>query len=116
MKKTLRLLIVLVLGLGLLPFCFGLTKQVSSVSASASVIFTPGAYVQWVSISNTGSGAVNLSFDGTNPTASVGFPLAAGASICVVYSGSNQKVPIRAILQTGTTTTLNICTQETNSQ
>jgi len=115
-KKRLRSLFVLVLGLGLLPLAFALTKQVTTVSATASTIFTPGYQVQWVTIANTGSGAVMLSFDGTNPTATVGYPLAAGDKICVVYGGSNQKNVIKAILQTGTTTTLNINTPESNSQ
>lgn len=115
MKKLLRTLLVLVLGLGLLPFAFGLTKQVATISATASVVFTPGYQVQWVTLANTGSGAIMLSFDGTNPTATVGYPLAANEKITLVYGGSSQKFPIRAILQTGTTTTLNVLTPENNS-
>lgn len=117
MKSLLRSLLVLVLGLGLFStLAFALTKQVTNVGATASVVFTPGAQCQWVTVANTGAGAVMLSFDGTSPTATVGYPLAAGAQICVVYGGSSQKQPMRAILQTGTTTTLNFCTPESNSQ
>ncbi len=106
--------IFLAITLAVCP-AFALQKTVASVSASSSVIFTPGAQVQWVTIANTGSGGVYLSFDGTAAT-SAGYPLAAGSSICVVYAGSTQKWPIRAILQSGTTTTLNINTPDTNSQ
>lgn len=116
-NKLSRFLVVLVLGLGLfsLPL-FALTKSVTTVSATASVVFTRGYQCQWVTIANTGAGAVMLSFDGTDPTATVGYPLAAGAQICVVFSGSSQSQPIRAILQTATTTTLNFNTAELNSQ
>ena len=117
MKTASRIILALALALGLLVLpVYALTKQVTTVGAVASVVFTPGAQVQWVTITNTGAGGVMLSFDGTAPTATVGFPLAAGASICVVYGGSNQKPLIQAILQTGTTTTLNINTPDLNSQ
>lgn len=117
MKTTARLLLALTLGLALaLSPLFALTKQVTTVGATASTIFTPGQFCQWVSISNTGSGDVMLSFDGsTDPTATVGYPLAHGGSICVVYAGTGQKFKIRAILQTGTTTTLNVVTPDTTS-
>lgn len=115
-NKLYRLILVLVLGLGLSTLAFALTKQVSSVSSVSSVVFTPGYQAQWVTIANTGAGAVMLSFDGTAPTATVGYPLAAGAQICIVYGGSNQKQPIQAILQTATTTTLNFNTPELNSK
>lgn len=111
-----KLFLILALAFGLALSAFALTKQVSTVSASASTVFTPGAQCQWVTVANTGAGAVMLSFDGTSPTATVGFPLAAGGSICVVYGGSNQKNVIKAILQTGTTTTLNFNTPDLNSQ
>ena len=114
--KLSRLFLVLVLGLGLSTLAFALTKQVTTVSGTASTIFTPGFQCQWVTIANTGSGGVNLSFDGTAPTATVGYPLAAGAQICVVFAGSSQKGPIKAILQSATTTTININTPENNSQ
>lgn len=116
MKNKLRSILVLVLGLGLFSsIAFALNKQVGSVGAVASVVFTPGGQCQWVTVANTGAGAVMLSFDGTNPTATVGYPLAAGDKLCVVYGGSNQKQPMRAILQTGTATTLNFSTPDTSS-
>lgn len=115
--KLARIVIALTLGLALFTApLFALTKQVTTVGASASTIFQPGPYCQWVSISNTGSGAVMLSFDGTSdPTAAIGYPLAAGGSICIVYAGSSQKFRVRAILQTGTTTTINVVTPDLNS-
>lgn len=115
MKNITRLFLALVLALGLSSIAYALTKQVTTVSATASTVFTPGFQCQWVTIANTGAGGVNLSFDGTAPTASIGFPLAASGSICVVYAGSSQKSPIKAILQTATTTTLNINTPDLNS-
>lgn len=117
MKKICRLFLALALGLALaVSPSYALTKQVTTVGAAASTIFTPGQFVQWVTISNTGSGDVMLSFDGvTDPTASVGFPLAHGTSICVVFAGTGQKFKIRAILQTGTTTTLNVVTPDSGS-
>ena len=92
-----------------------MNKSVTTVGATASVVFTPGFQCQWVTVANTGAGAVMLSFDGTAPTATVGFPLAAATSICLVYGGSTQMYPLQAILQTGTTTTLNFNTAERNS-
>ena len=111
-----KFLLILALAFGLALSAYALTKQVTTVSGTASIVFTPGPTCQWVTVANTGAGAVMLSFDGTNPTATVGYPLAAGAQICLVYAGSNQKFQMRAILQTATTTTLNFNTADTNSQ
>lgn len=115
MKTLPRLLLALTLGLALAISAYALQKQVTTVSAVSSTIFTPGAQCQWVTIANTGSGDVWLSFDGSAAT-SAGFPLLHATSICVVYGGSNQKSPIKAILQTGTTTTLNFNTPDQGSQ
>ena len=112
MKKTLALILTVAL---LCLTAFALQKQVTTVSASSTTIFTPSGTCQWVTIANTGSGDVWLSFDGSAAT-SAGFPLVHATSITVVYGGSSQKGPIRAILQTATTTTLNINTAETGSQ
>lgn len=115
-SKFARLIVALSLGLALLSApLFALQKQVTTVSAVSSTIFTPAITCQWVTIANTGSGDVWLSFDGTAATSS-GFPLLHATSVCVVYAGSSQKGPIKAILQTATTTTLNINTPETVSQ
>lgn len=113
MKK----LVSLFLALALLAMpALALVKQVTTVSATASVIFTPGANCLWVTIQNNGSGAVRLSFDGQNlPTASTGYLLAAGAQVMIAYGGSSQKPVIRAILVTGTTTTLDINTSDNSS-
>ncbi len=92
-----------------------MNKSVTTVGATASVVFTPGFQCQWVTIANTGAGGVMLSFDGTAPTATVGYPLAAADKICLVYGGSSQWHPMQAILQTGTTTTINFSTPEGGS-
>ena len=111
MKKIATFFLVVLLALT----AFALQKQVTSVSATSSTIFSPGQFCQWVTIANTGSGDVWLSFDGTDATSN-GFPLLHATSIAVVYAGSGQKPVIKAILQTGTTTTLNINTSDTSSQ
>ena len=117
MKNTfLRLLVALTFGLALVVNpSYALQKQVTTVSAVSSTVFTPGWQCQWVTVSNIGAGGVYLSFDGTAATSS-GYPLAAAEKIVVVYAGSSQRNPIKAILQSGTTTTLNIVTADTNSQ
>lgn len=113
MKKLLCLLLVFTLAC--LP-AFAVIKQVTSVGATASVVFTPGPNCLWVTVQNNGSGAVRLSFDGTTaPTATTGYLLAAGAQITVSYGGSSQRPAIRAILTSGTTTTLDITTSDQTS-
>lgn len=113
MKKLLILLLAALLAV--LP-CQALVKQVTTVGASAVTIFTPGQYCPWVTIQNNGSGNVRLSFDGTNlPTATTGYLLPAGAQVMIAYGGSGQKPVIRAILTSGTTTTLDINTSDTSS-
>ncbi len=112
--KTYRFLFALALALGLSCLAFALQKQVTTVSATSATIFTPGFNCQWVTIANTGSGDIWLSFDGSAAT-SAGFPLLHATAITVVYGGSSQKGPINAILQTATTTTVNINTPDTNS-
>lgn len=91
-------------------------KSVTTVSATASIVVTPGATCLWVTIQNNGSGNVRLSLDGsTLPTSSTGYLLVAGAQVTIAYGGSSQKPVIRAILTTGTTTTLDIVTPDLNS-
>lgn len=112
MKK----LLLIFLSVALLCLtAFALQKQVTTVSAVSSTIFLPGQFCQWVTIANTGAGDVWMSFDGSDATAN-GFPLVHATTICVVYSGSGQKPVIKAILQSGTTTTLNINTSDVSSQ
>jgi hypothetical protein len=110
-----KILLTIGLALSLALSAYALQKQVTTVSGTSSTIFTPAVSCQWVTIANTGSGDVWLSFDGTAAT-SAGFPLIHGTTITLVYAGSSQKGPIKAILQTATTTTLNINTPETSSQ
>lgn len=113
--KTIKPLISVILAVSLAVVAFALQKQVTTVSAVSSTIFLPGQFCQWVTIANTGAGDVWLAFDGSVATSN-GFPLAHATSIAVVYSGSGQKPVINAILQSGTTTTLNINTSDTSSQ
>lgn len=116
MKTIARLIVALTFGLALVVSpLFALQKQVTTISAVSSTVFTPGAQCQWVVIANVGSGDVWLSVDGTAATSS-GIPLLHGTSICIVYAGSQQKGPIKAILQTATTTSLNFNTPDLNSQ
>jgi hypothetical protein len=118
MKKHLSLL--LVFALAVLP-CHAVIKQVTNVGASASTIITPGRNVKVLVIQNNGSGDVRLAIDGgtttnlTDPTASTGYLLKAGTQLILTYPGSIQAPKIRAILVTGTTTVLDICTDEDRS-
>jgi hypothetical protein len=105
MKSTLRLLFALVFGLGLFVVpSHAIIKQVSSVSATASTILTPGVNVHTVVIQNNGSGNVRLTIDGgsvnglTNPTATTGYKLVAGAQLVITYPGDKRPPTIRAIL------------------
>jgi hypothetical protein len=113
--------IVIVLALGLALDAHATNKVVTTVSASASTILSPGPRVQIITIANEGSGAVRIGLDGgttnggTDPTASSGYLLNAGAQVILTFSGTNQTPKIRAILVTGTTTTLVITTNDTAS-
>lgn len=113
MKKLISIL--LICALAAIP-ALALVKQVTTVSATAAVVFTPSTSCQWVTIQNNGSGNVRLSFDGTTvPTASTGYLLEAGQQVTIGYGGSSQKGYIRAILTSGTTTTLDIVTPDNSS-
>ncbi len=96
-------------------------KQVTTVSATASTILTPGTNVHTVVIQNNGSGNVRLTIDGgsvtglTNPTATTGYKLVAGAFLIITYPGDKRPPVIRAILESGTTTTLDIVTDDASS-
>jgi len=124
MKNTLRFIsaLVLMLGLSALP-AHAIIKQVTSVSGTVSTILTPGPNVRTVIIQNNGSGNVRLTIDngsitspaGTNPTATTGYKLVAGAQLIITYPGDKRPPIIRAILETATTTTLDICTDDTGS-
>lgn len=95
-----------------------MNKQVTNVGAAASVIVTVGWQDTWVNIQNNGSGAVRITCDGTTvPVATTkGYLLNANKETTICYGGSNQgRGPIRAILETGTTTTLDIMTPDLNS-
>jgi hypothetical protein len=120
MKKLLVFLFALSLALP----AFATNKSVTNVSASASTILTPSNSCQIVVIQNTGAGDVRLGLDGgtTNkqkstpdPTASTGYLLEAGAQLILTFPGNSQSqtIPsIRAILTSGTTTTLAVSTND----
>lgn len=113
MKNIARILLALCLGLALVLPASATIKQVTTVSATASTILTPGNNVKTVLIQNNGSGDVRLSIDGTNnPTATTGYKLAAGTFLILTYSGSIRPPNIKAILTSGTTTTLDIVTDD----
>jgi hypothetical protein len=96
---------------------FALSKQVTNVGATASTIVTPGNAVHYIIIQNNGSGAVRLTFDGvTLPVATTqGYLLAAGTFIVIPSAGFKAPPIIKAILETGTTTVLDISTDDIGS-
>lgn len=119
MKKLISLFLALTLFT--LP-AFATIKNVTSVGATASTIVTPSSVCRTLTIQNTGSGDVRLGFDGgvplglTDPTATTGFLLKAGTYIVITYPGSGYlPPPVRAILTSGTTTTLAITTDDGRS-
>lgn len=115
MKKLLSLLFVVLLAA--LP-CHAIIKQVTTVGAAASTIVTPGVNVKTITIQNNGAGNIRISIDGgtvyglPDPTATTGYKLVAGAQIIFTYPGDKRPPVIRAILETGTTTTLDIITND----
>lgn len=113
-------------------------KQVTNVSGTVSTVLTPSKYCRFAIIQNNGTGNVRLTFDGgstftdpntsggtttgTDPTATTGYRLAAGKYVIITYTSMNSQgadtanhVPIRAILETATTTTLDFVTDDTKS-
>jgi hypothetical protein len=108
--------------------------QVTTLTTSAvKTILVPGPNVKAIIISNIGANAINMTIDGgstftdnvtnqktgTDPTTGatgLGIPLAAGGqySITTIPGGAGLIKPIRAIMQTSTTT-LNISTDDTES-
>ncbi len=119
MKKFLSLFVALVLCV--LP-AHATIKNVTSVSATASTVVTPSSVCRTLTIQNTGSGDVRLGLDGgvplglTDPTATTGFLLKAGTFIVLTFPGSGYlPPPVRAILVSGTTTTIAITTDDGRS-
>jgi hypothetical protein len=119
--KITRIIIAISLALGCSLFCSAKIIQVTSVGASASTILTPGFHVHTITIQNNGSGDVRLGIDGgttnglTDPTATTGYLLKAGSQLIITYSGTTPQLKIRAILVSGTTTTIDICTDDAQS-
>jgi len=120
MKTILRLFVALALGLTL-TVAHATNKNVTTVSGTVSSVLIPSNSVRTISIQNTGSGNVRLGLDGgtTNrqlstpdPTATTGYELVAGKQIILTYPGTYAPPQIRAILESGTTTTLVIATDD----
>ncbi len=119
MKYLVSLFIALVLAVS----ARATNKEVTSVSASVSTILSPSNTCQIITIQNNGSGDVRLGLDGgtTNrqkstpdPTASSGYLLKANQFLILTYPGTGNSSPpqIRAVLATGTTTTLTLTTND----
>lgn len=97
-------------------------NAVRTITSTASQLMTPAramrsGYIQ----NNVGGGDIRLSFDGTSPTASVGYLLPAGTMVWLaqVYGSSIAGLPadlkpIRAI-STGANATVNVGTDDTFS-
>jgi len=121
MKKFTALLLFAALLAAFPAQSFALNKSVTSVSATASTILTASQYVRTVVIQNTGSGDVRLGLDGgttqgtPDPTSTTGMLLKAGTFIILTYPGNYKPPVIRAILTSGTTTTISVVTDDTIS-
>lgn len=121
--KIIRLLLLAVLAALFVTPAHAFIKQVTTVSAAVSTILTPGPNVHTVIIQNNGAGNVRLTIDngtvtspaGTNPTATTGYRLVAGGYLILTYPGDKRPPIIRAILETGATTILDIVTDDTGS-
>lgn len=116
MKNLLSLIIAVVLATS----AFATNKVVTSVSATASTILTPGSPTI-ITIQNNGTGDVFLGFDGgtTNrqkstpdPTSTTGYLLTGGSSVTMSIPAGTAVPQVRAILRTGTTTSLLITTND----
>lgn len=111
-----RFALLLALAVSLALPAHATIKQVTTVSASASTIVTPGNNIHTLVIQNNGSGDVRLSLDGsTAPTASTGYLLKTTTYIIFTYGGSKAPPVVKAILVNGTTTTLDIITDDLGS-
>lgn len=121
MKTILRLILFFAFVAALVTPAHAVIRQVTTVSGTASTIITPGPNVKTIIIQNNGSGNVRLTVDGgsvtglANPTATTGYKLVAGGFIILTYPGDKRPPIIRAILETGTTTVLDIVTDDAGS-
>lgn len=87
-------------------------------TGTAQTCVTVGWQCQWVQIQNNGLGAVRITVDGsTVPVATtLGSLLNPNKEMTVAYGGSDQgRGPIKVILETGTSTTLDIMTPDLKS-
>lgn len=124
MKHITKFLSLVVLAFGLfVAQAHATIKSVTTVGASASTISAPAQSCSVLVIQNNGAGAVRISIDGgttnavptADPTASTGILLPAGQQVTICYFYNQRRAQIRAILVTGTTTTLDIATDDTAS-
>lgn len=121
MKRLIALLLFVALAVTFPPSAFATIKSVTSVGAAASTIVTPSTFIRTLVIQNNGSGDVRLGIDGgtvlgvTDPTATTGYLLKAGSQVIFTYPGNYLPPVIRAILVSGTTTTLAIVSDDTKT-
>lgn len=118
MKNLTRLLFALALGLALASSAFAEAKQITTLNTTtAKTIVVPGPQATIVTITNTGSNAINFTFDsgsafgGVDPTTGatgLGQPLQPGQTASFYGPYVNGK-RIVGIMQTGTTT-INVTT------
>jgi hypothetical protein len=122
--KHIRLLFAAVLAIAFSFNAHASIKQVTTLGTTAATIIIPGIHATQITIQNTGTTNVRLTFDGgstytdpyagkagTDPTVSTGYLLAAGQQVILVYASPANLRPIRAISATATAT-LDITTNE----
>lgn len=119
--KITRLLLLVALAAALITPAQAKIKQVTTVSAAASTLLTPGPNIKTCIIQNNGAGNVRLTVDGgtvtglADPTATTGYKLPAGGFLVLTYPGDKRPPIIRAILETATTTIIDIVTDDAGS-
>lgn len=122
-----KLIISLLLAVALCSPAFASIAQVTTLAQVAKIIVIPGIHVHTVTIQNSGSTTLRLSFDGgstytdpyafkkgTDPTTSTGYSLPAGQQIIISYASPSMIRQIVAISATGTAT-IDITTDDTES-
>lgn len=117
-----KFLFILALAFGLALPGYSKILQVTTVGATASTIVTPGPHLHILTIQNNGSGDVRIGIDGgttnglVDPTSSTGYLLKAGTQLILTFPGTQPQLQVRAILVTGTTTVIDIVTDDAASK
>lgn len=123
MKTLLRFILLFVLLFGTVVPASATIKSVTTVGATAVTILTVAPQATFVLIQNNGAGDVRISIDGgsvsniggSDPTSTNGMLLKAGTQISFTYYPQQRRPVIRAILVSGTTTILDIVTDDIQS-